>query len=103
MKNNLLRYKRAPNFLKGLFGVDRTQAFHVRQNSFSLFINTSWTLYSVVYRPDSQWSDMAAAQQLNKNNEVVRKFGALLFNISAAKSLQNILATNLGPRGTMKM
>ena len=46
---------------------------------------------------------MAAAQQLNKNNEVVRKFGALLFNISAAKSLQNILATNLGPRGTMKM
>ncbi|XP_049852201.1 LOW QUALITY PROTEIN: T-complex protein 1 subunit zeta-like [Schistocerca gregaria] len=46
---------------------------------------------------------MAAVSVLNENNEVARKFHALLFNISAAKSLQNIVKSNLGPRGTLKM
>eukprot|EP01122_Echinamoeba_exundans_P004740 TRINITY_DN14983_c0_g1_i1.p1 TRINITY_DN14983_c0_g1~~TRINITY_DN14983_c0_g1_i1.p1 ORF type:complete len:534 (-),score=160.51 TRINITY_DN14983_c0_g1_i1:34-1635(-) len=44
-----------------------------------------------------------AANLLNSNNEVTRKLAALAFNINAGKSLANILATNLGPRGTLKM
>lgn len=44
-----------------------------------------------------------AANLLNANNEVTRKLAALAFNINAGKSLANILATNLGPRGTLKM
>ncbi len=44
-----------------------------------------------------------AANLLNANNEVTRKLASLAFNINAGKSLANILATNLGPRGTLKM
>lgn len=40
---------------------------------------------------------------LNPNAEVVGKQQALLVNVSAAKGLQGVLKTNLGPRGTLKM
>lgn len=35
--------------------------------------------------------------------DVVASLQALTMNISAAKGLQGVLASNLGPRGTMKM
>ncbi|TFJ82776.1 hypothetical protein NSK_005969 [Nannochloropsis salina CCMP1776] len=47
---------------------------------------------------------MAAATRLvNPSAEIVSKSQALLVNCSAAKGLQNVLKSNLGPRGTLKM
>lgn len=46
---------------------------------------------------------MSAASVLNPNNELARKLHALLYNITAAKGLQGIVSSNLGPRGTLKM
>merc|ERR1711983_311292 len=46
---------------------------------------------------------MAAISMLNPKAEVARAAQALAVNISAAKGIQEVLKTNLGPRGTMKM
>jgi len=46
---------------------------------------------------------MAAVQFVNSKAEFVRKAQSLSFNITAAKSLQEVLRTNLGPKGTIKM
>lgn len=46
---------------------------------------------------------MAAVKSLNPKAEVARAAQALQLNISAARSLQDILKTNLGPKGTIKM
>ncbi|KAL9261500.1 T-complex protein 1 subunit zeta 1-like protein [Drosera capensis] len=40
---------------------------------------------------------------LNPNAEVLNKSAALHININAAKGLQDVLKTNLGPKGTIKM
>ncbi|XP_067866116.1 T-complex protein 1 subunit zeta [Heterodontus francisci] len=46
---------------------------------------------------------MAAIKALNPKAEVARAQAALAVNISAARGLQDVLRTNLGPKGTMKM
>eukprot|EP00051_Salpingoeca_urceolata_P026411 m.477209 g.477209 ORF g.477209 m.477209 type:complete len:535 (-) comp20776_c0_seq1:80-1684(-) len=46
---------------------------------------------------------MSALQTLNPKAEVARTHQALALNIGAARGLQDVLKTNLGPRGTMKM
>ena len=47
---------------------------------------------------------MAASTKLvNPNAEVISKSSALMVNISAARGLQQVLKSNLGPRGTLKM
>jgi T-complex protein 1 subunit zeta len=46
---------------------------------------------------------MSAIFALNPKAEVARAAQALSINISAAKGLQDVLKTNLGPKGTMKM
>uniref|UniRef100_A0A452FU37 T-complex protein 1 subunit zeta n=1 Tax=Capra hircus TaxID=9925 RepID=A0A452FU37_CAPHI len=46
---------------------------------------------------------MAAVKTLNPKAEVARAQAALAVNISAAWGLQDVLRTNLGPKGTMKM
>lgn len=46
---------------------------------------------------------MSSIRMLNPHAELARKAHALAFNISAAKSLQEIMKSNLGPRGTVKM
>jgi T-complex protein 1 subunit zeta len=46
---------------------------------------------------------MAAISVLNPKAEIARASHALAINISAAKGLQEILKSNLGPKGTMKM
>lgn len=46
---------------------------------------------------------MAAIQALNPKAEIARAAAALQVNTSAAIGLQNVLKTNLGPKGTMKM
>lgn len=40
---------------------------------------------------------------MNPDAEIVSKQAALAVNVSAAKGLQSVLRTNLGPRGTLKM
>ena len=40
---------------------------------------------------------------LNPNAEVLNKSAALHMNINAAKGLQDVLKSNLGPKGTIKM
>jgi T-complex protein 1 subunit zeta len=42
-------------------------------------------------------------QTVNPDAEVVAKSQALAVNVGAAKGLQGVLRTNLGPRGTLKM
>ncbi|RWS12760.1 T-complex protein 1 subunit zeta-like protein [Dinothrombium tinctorium] len=46
---------------------------------------------------------MAAIRVLNPKAEYARHSQALSINISGAKGLQDVLKTNLGPKGTMKM
>ena len=46
---------------------------------------------------------MSAIKILNPKAEVARAAQALAINIAAAKGLQDVLRTNLGPKGTMKM
>eukprot|EP01104_Vermistella_antarctica_P015805 TRINITY_DN525_c0_g1_i1.p1 TRINITY_DN525_c0_g1~~TRINITY_DN525_c0_g1_i1.p1 ORF type:complete len:584 (+),score=188.01 TRINITY_DN525_c0_g1_i1:167-1753(+) len=46
---------------------------------------------------------MSAVKHLNANSEIIRAEHALLFNIAAAKGIQGVLKTNLGPKGTLKM
>lgn len=46
---------------------------------------------------------MSAVKLINPKAEVARASAALQLNISAAKGLQEVLKTNLGPKGTMKM
>uniref|UniRef100_U3FVW5 T-complex protein 1 subunit zeta n=3 Tax=Micrurus TaxID=8634 RepID=U3FVW5_MICFL len=44
-----------------------------------------------------------AVKALNPKAEIARAQAALAVNISAARGLQDVLRTNLGPKGTMKM
>lgn len=46
---------------------------------------------------------MSSVKLINPKAEVARASQALQLNISAAKGLQEVLKTNLGPKGTMKM
>jgi T-complex protein 1 subunit zeta len=46
---------------------------------------------------------MSAIKQLNPNAEVARASQALEMNMGAARGLQEVLKSNLGPKGTMKM
>lgn len=58
--------------------------------------------------PRQGWEDrraarMAAIKTLNPKAEVARAAQALSINISGARGIQDVLKTNLGPKGTMKM
>lgn len=46
---------------------------------------------------------MSAITLLNPKAEFARAAHALAINISAAKGIQDVMKTNLGPKGTMKM
>lgn len=46
---------------------------------------------------------MSAISLLNPKAEVARASQALAVNISGAKGIQDVMKTNLGPKGTMKM
>ena len=46
---------------------------------------------------------MAAAKMLNPGADVMGTQAALFMNINAAKGLLDVMKTNLGPRGTIKM
>ena len=46
---------------------------------------------------------MSAVKALNPKAEVARAAQALQVNISAARGLQEVMRSNLGPKGTMKM
>ncbi|XP_065397942.1 uncharacterized protein isoform X1 [Macaca fascicularis] len=46
---------------------------------------------------------VAAAKTVNPKTEVARAQAALAVNVSAASGLQDVLRTNLGPKGTIKM
>ncbi len=45
----------------------------------------------------------AGAKNLNPNAEVLEKGVAHMMNITAARGLQDVLKSNLGPKGTLKM
>ena len=44
-----------------------------------------------------------ALRVVNPNAELLNKSAALFMTINAAKGLQDVLRTNLGPKGTIKM
>lgn len=46
---------------------------------------------------------MSSLQMVNAKADQVKKIQALAININAAKGLQEVLKTNLGPKGTIKM
>ena len=46
---------------------------------------------------------MAAVSSLNDSAQYMRAGQALLVNVTAAKGLQEVMKSNLGPRGTLKM
>jgi len=45
----------------------------------------------------------SATQLVNPNADVVKKGAAAMMNINAARGLQDVLSSNLGPKGTLKM
>ena len=45
----------------------------------------------------------AAVKQVNAHAETMGSQAALFMNINAAKGLLEVMKTNLGPRGTIKM
>merc|ERR1711935_541216 len=47
--------------------------------------------------------NMSSLQMVNANADIIRKAAALGININAAEGLQEVLKTNLGPKGTIKM
>jgi T-complex protein 1 subunit zeta len=46
---------------------------------------------------------MSNVQFLNPKAEVLKKYQALAMNINAAMGLQEVMKSNLGPKGTLKM
>lgn len=46
---------------------------------------------------------MSGITCLNPKAEIARAAAALEVNISAARGLQDVMKTNLGPKGTLKM
>lgn len=46
---------------------------------------------------------MSSVQFVNSRAEVLKRFSALAMNINAARGLQEIMKSNLGPKGTLKM
>lgn len=46
---------------------------------------------------------MSAVQLVNPHAESIRRAQALMINVNAGKGLQEVLKSNLGPRGTLKM
>jgi len=46
---------------------------------------------------------MSSVQNVSPNASLINRQYALMVNISAARGLQDVLKTNLGPKGTMKM
>lgn len=46
---------------------------------------------------------MSSLQVVNSKAENVKKIGALVINCNAAEGLQEVLKSNLGPKGTYKM
>lgn len=46
---------------------------------------------------------MSSVQFVNPNADIMRSVQSLVMNIGAAKGLQSVLKTNLGPKGTIKM
>ena len=48
-------------------------------------------------------SSKMSVRVLNPNAEVLNKTAALHMTINAAKGLQDVLKSNLGPKGTIKM
>ena len=53
------------------------------------------------YRESSR--NMSAVKSLNPKAEVARAAQALAVNTAGARGLQDVLRTNLGPKGTLKM
>merc|ERR1711915_192469 len=58
---------------------------------------------AAVVQPLCKKTTMAAIKTLNPKAEVARAAQALSINISGARGIQDVLKTNLGPKGTMKM
>jgi T-complex protein 1 subunit zeta len=46
---------------------------------------------------------MGSVKTLNPNAEVMGKSAALFMNINAAQGLHDVMKTNFGPKGTIKM
>jgi len=46
---------------------------------------------------------MSSIQLLNPNADVARRAQALQITVNAAQGLQNVIKSNLGPKGTLKM
>ena len=46
---------------------------------------------------------MSSVRTLNSKAEVMGRSAALFMNIHAAKGLYDVMKTNLGPKGTIKM
>ena len=46
---------------------------------------------------------MASISLLNPKAEIARAAQALAVNISAAKGIQDVMKSNLGPKGNMKL
>jgi len=46
---------------------------------------------------------MSSVKTLNSKAEVLGRDAALFMNINAAKGLYDVMKTNLGPKGTIKM
>ena len=58
---------------------------------------------NLIFKLLQNTNNMSSLQFLNTKADLLRRSQALAVNINAAKGLQEVLKTNLGPKGTMKM
>jgi hypothetical protein len=65
----------------------------------------SWIRAATVSRETDTPTTMASnsLKSVNPNAEIMSKAAALFMNINAAKGLQDVMKSNLGPKGTIKM
>ena len=66
---------------------------------------SSWIRAATVSRVTDTPTTMASnsLKSVNPNAEIMSKAAALFMNINAAKGLQDVMKSNLGPKGTIKM
>jgi hypothetical protein len=65
--------------------------------------NSALELFQKVAPQVFSYPQMSSIQLINPNADTAKRAQALQITVNAAQGLQNVIKTNLGPKGTLKM
>ncbi len=71
--------------------------------NFPVLIKSQFALVVLERLSQKSTLAMSSIQMLNPGADVARQAQALQMTVNAARGLQNVIKTNLGPKGTLKM